>query len=270
MKINFQISILLAILAFLLTSCGKKIPDCSDSNVISLLTSSIIEKENLKNNDKLKFIAEIITEDKTTKNENEKNCQGQLSLSLNDEIIKEFKELNNELESKTGIAFQNVNIKPTKIDVQYKIKINEKDKNYFVESKWKSFADEIDFTPLNQIKNKDKILNNISNIKDIVDAEKWLNAEPQSSIIAQQTLSQKFNLDKDDSSFSVWCHFSNDAGEIVTYRSIPANIFAISLGVLAGGSIPGKYNIVKNKDALEKIFNTDKTVEHHETKFSIF
>ena len=131
----------------------------------------------------------------------------------------------------------------------------------------------------NQIKNKDKIFKNIPNIKDIVDAENWLNAEPQSSIITQQTLSQRFNLkltyctesfDKDDLSFSLWCHFSNDAGEIVTYRSIPANIFAISLGDLAGGNIPGKYNIVKNKDALEKIFNTDKTVEHHETKFSIF
>ena len=269
----------IATVCLLLSSCGKNLPECADAQVIAMLSSSIIEKENLKHSDKLKFYADIISEDKSTKNENERSCQGQLNASFTDEIINEFKNLNEELENRTGIAFQDVNLKPIKIDVQYKIKRNEINKGIFVESNWKTFSDEIDYTPLNQLKNKEKIIQNIDNIKNIADAEKWLKKEPQHSNVVFETLTDKFKLklsyctesfDKEDATFSLWCNFGNDAGEVITYRSVPVDLFSLYLGVLAGGNIPGKTNTIKNVDTLNKIFNTDKTVEFSDSKFSIF
>lgn len=263
--LNQKTKILLITLLTLISGCSK-IPECADSKVINTLKDSILAKEDLKHEDKLKFSVDIVTEDKSTKDDNARLCKGTLSVSINDEIISEFKKFNYELQQKTGLSFQDVKLKPLIIEVDYKVKLNEVRKGeFFIQSSWSKFSDTLDYTPIKQLENKEKILELAPSLKAISSAEEWLKNEPKNSKEVYDYFTENIKLalkycteqiEDDSSSINVWCHYGNNVGEVITYHSLPVNPLALSMLALMGGGI-NKSNTIKSKESLQKIINSN-------------
>lgn len=240
---NKLINTSLVVFVVLISGCTK-IPDCADSEVINTLKESILANEELRYENKLKFSVDIVSEDKSNNDDNVRVCKGTLNVSINDEIISEFKNFNEELKQKTGLSFQEVRLKPLVIEVDYKVKLNEVRKGeFFVKSNWIKFSDTLDYTPIEQLENKEKILELAPSLSAISNAEEWLQNEPKNSKDLDKYFTENFKLtlkycteqiDKDSSSIDVWCHYTNIVGEVITHHSLPVNPLALGMVELMG------------------------------------